>query len=1170
MSKIKVSVIIPIYNVEEYIEECLDSLVNQTLKDIEVLMVNDGSTDSSGEIAAEYADKYENFHLLTKPNGGQGQARNYAIPLAKGEYIAFVDPDDYISLDAYEKLYAASENGAHDIITGNVKRFNSKRKFNSGLHKNAIIENIKSTHITKNPELIYDTAIWNKLFKLKFWKENNIEFPEGVLYEDIPVAIISHLKSKSTAVLEDVIYHWRERDGQSKSVTQKRTEITNFTDRLHVLKIVDKFMEENNVEKTFLYHKYFRWLDLDFKLYINKLDQVDEDYINQFIPIVQEYIKPIPKYVFNDLRAIDRIKYYFIEKGNLKSLLEVLDFEKNKKRYLEVVQKGDKYLGKFPFKGVPEEYFEMTKELNTPFYDSKKINKIKKSMGILDIKGYCYIRRVNFDRKSKVNLKAKLVNTTNGGELPVVIENMKIPELTQKFGVRTSTQKLKNRLYNYDWAGYHIKIDLNDPKFLELGTGEYKVIINLQMPGINRDIILGSSNRKPVPRPYLKHHNNIQFKYNARGDLRFLVKEQHLEIIQSYYKDSDLYLEGWLDNKTLDHELFIHGLENNVKISLNFKTNNHLKLDRSTRDKFPDADGFTAVISKKIINSLDVGKWAVIYYRNGQIEPLIGNEIDKKKIFNNHLINFYVSRQDGLLITKSEIETYLKELNWENDKLKISACLNKNSLDENQKVLTSRLRCVSKKQGAAIFTENESKEENGHVLNTNFIVKTKDKMNNNLFLDDIWEFYVDYITKSGTVSHKIRVTDSKNFKSKNFKTHTYKPVTSQGYLSLKVTLLWPREANTRRKREALERYVYPLLRLLPVNKKRIIFESYWRNKYNCNPRYLYEYIDKNYPEYECIWVFNDESIKINGKGKKVRFRSLKYFYYMATAKYFINNVNFPDFYNKRKKAVEIQTMHGTPLKKIGLDGDTFKTKQNLDKFIERCKRWDYLILSSDRVADITKKCFMFDKEFLRTGYPRIDEIFRLNTPKTASKVRKDLKIPENKKVILYAPTWRFKNKFDLMLDLEKMKEKLGEEYVLLLRPHHLSAKGLKRELLNDFVIDVTGYGSIEKLYIIADVLITDYSSVMFDYAVLNKPMIFFTYDLDLYKNNLRGFYLDFEKEAPGPIVSTSNEVIEEILNLDNIKLKYNNKIEAFHKNYCQYEKGNACESVFKIVFKATS
>jgi len=634
-----------------------------------------------------------------------------------------------------------------------------------------------------------------------------------------------------------------------------------------------------------------------------------------------------------------------------------------------------------------------------------------------------------------------------------------------------------------------------------------------------------------------------------------------------YFKNESMYLEGWFDDKTLNNKLIIILTNENVKIPIETKTNKDIQLNSLIRDKFPNAEGFTAIVPRELIKNLKLGEWFLKRYRNDKLEQISGNKIFLNKIYNTNLVSLNLLSSADIIIKKEELKTYLDALNWENDDLKLSICVNKNILEENQNILSSELRCVSKKLGTTIYAENVDQKEDEHFLNSNYIIKTKDENGNNIFPKDIWEFYIDYNIGSNILSYKIKVVDIKDIKNKKFKTHSYNFITLDGFLILKVALIWPRESKTERRREALERYIYPLMRLLPINKKRVVFESHWRKKYDCNPRYFYEYLDKNYPEYECIWIFFDESIKIKGNGKKVRFNTLRYFYYMATAKYFVNNANFPNFFKKRKNAVEVQTMHGTPLKTLGLDvPNELTTKESLDNFIRRCNRWDYLIVSSDKVADITKKCFLFDKEFLKVGYPRIDEIFRLNTPDTIKKIKEDLKIPENKKVILYAPTWRVKNKFDMMLDLEKMKKILGENYVFLIRLHPFSIKGLNKELLNDFVIDVSGYESIEKLFVISDALITDYSSVMFDYGVLKKPMIFFAYDLNNYKDNLRGFNLDFENEAPGPILSTSNEIINEILKLDTIKSRYSNKINSFNRKYSQYENGNSCKNIFEKVF----
>ena len=176
-----------------------------------------------------------------------------------------------------------------------------------------------------------------------------------------------------------------------------------------------------------------------------------------------------------------------------------------------------------------------------------------------------------------------------------------------------------------------------------------------------------------------------------------------------------------------------------------------------------------------------------------------------------------------------------------------------------------------------------------------------------------------------------------------------------------------------------------------------------------------------------------------------------------------------------------------------------------------------------------------------------------------------LGLPKDKKVIMYAPTWRVRDKFELMLDLEKMKEKFSDEYVLILRLHHFSAKGWKGVPADGFVYDLTDYESIEDLYIITDILITDYSSVMFDYAVLDRPMLFFTYDLDEYRDKLRGFNIDIEKEAPGPLLYTSDDVLDAIEHLDETIENSKQRVDAFHETYIPYECENSSEKVFNMM-----
>ena len=192
---------------------------------------------------------------------------------------------------------------------------------------------------------------------------------------------------------------------------------------------------------------------------------------------------------------------------------------------------------------------------------------------------------------------------------------------------------------------------------------------------------------------------------------------------------------------------------------------------------------------------------------------------------------------------------------------------------------------------------------------------------------------------------------------------------------------------------------------------------------------------------------------------------------------------------------------------------------------------------------------------LETGYPRNDIMHWDNKEEIAGQLRDKLGVPKDKKTVLYAPTWRDDEyyvkgqyKFSLKLDLKLMQEKLGDEYVVLLRTHYFIADAVDLTEFEGFAFNFSDYDDISELYLISDYLITDYSSVFFDYANLKRPMLFFTYDLEKYRDILRGFYIDIEEELPGPLLFTTEEIIEALKNIDEIEEEYREKYKVFYEN----------------------
>jgi CDP-glycerol glycerophosphotransferase len=364
-------------------------------------------------------------------------------------------------------------------------------------------------------------------------------------------------------------------------------------------------------------------------------------------------------------------------------------------------------------------------------------------------------------------------------------------------------------------------------------------------------------------------------------------------------------------------------------------------------------------------------------------------------------------------------------------------------------------------------------------------------------------------------------------------------------------------------------------KVLPVNKRLIIFESFLGKQYSDNPRALYEYIQKTYPEYQLYWSVDKRYINLferKGIPYLKRF-SLQWMLKMTRAEFWITNSRLPLWIPKPKHTTYLQTWHGTPLKKLAADmeqvlmpgTDTENYKRN---FKREASKWDFLVSPNAYSSKIFRRAFSFEKQLLETGYPRNDYLINSNNQEMINHLKETNELPADKKIILYAPTWRDnqfydrgKYKFDLELNLNKMKEQLGNDFIVLLRLHYLVSENIDLAGFEGFAYDFSTYEDIRDLYLISDVLITDYSSVFFDYANLRRPMLFFVYDIDEYRDNLRGFYFDFEEKAPGPLFTTTEEIISELNVISKKPYKLHPNFTAFHEKFCSWEDGEASKRV---------
>ena len=348
-----------------------------------------------------------------------------------------------------------------------------------------------------------------------------------------------------------------------------------------------------------------------------------------------------------------------------------------------------------------------------------------------------------------------------------------------------------------------------------------------------------------------------------------------------------------------------------------------------------------------------------------------------------------------------------------------------------------------------------------------------------------------------------------------------------------------------------KRRIYYWWRGLSVtpDEKTVVFNSFNGKTYGCSPKAVYEYMltQDEFKDWTFIWAFKNAKkhrfLEENPNTIVVKQTARVYEKKLIRAKYWITNYRVPDHVWPQKDQVYVQCWHGTPLKRLGYDLET--SENAIDsiadirkKYAMDAEKFNYILSPSGFASEKftsawnLKETKMEDK-VMEIGYPRNDFLIN-HTQEDIRMIKEKLEIPEDKKVILYAPTWRDNQHeagtgftYDLNVDFDALRQELGDEYVILFRVHYLVASKFSFDDYEGFIYNVSNYDDINHLYLIADLLITDYSSVFFDYGILKKPMLFYMYDLEDYKDSIRGFYFGIDK-LPGKIITKEEELPDAI------------------------------------------
>lgn len=377
---------------------------------------------------------------------------------------------------------------------------------------------------------------------------------------------------------------------------------------------------------------------------------------------------------------------------------------------------------------------------------------------------------------------------------------------------------------------------------------------------------------------------------------------------------------------------------------------------------------------------------------------------------------------------------------------------------------------------------------------------------------------------------------------------------------------------------ALDAIYRNVLIRLPIAQNTVVYESYWGKKIDCSPYDIFTHLLDTEPgKYQHVWIARAgvDLRRTAGNAIHVREKTLRYFYYMARARFLITNANFPTEVIKREGTTHVQTKHGTPLKFMGLD--ILKKNPsglgNTQYFAQRCKRWDYVISSNEYSSQVWRQGFPYNYKILETGYPRNDRLITAN-PQERAALRKTLRLPADKRVVLYAPTFRMASNEDDHTDypdkeaiVSTIMAGLDEDSVLAVRDHYFLNPD-SNWVNNPRVIDVSEHASSTDVLLVSDMLVTDYSSIMFDFAVQKRPIVIFAYDKADYEAT-RGTYFDISQEHPGAYCETLSELEAALRDNHAQTPEARARLDAFHTKFCPWDDGHAAARICNIVFTPT-
>lgn len=1142
-TKPRLSVVVPVYNVQDYLAECLDSVLGQTLTDLEVIAVDDGSTDGSAAILDQYAARDPRVRVVRRTNGGLGAARNTGLDRAVGEYLTFVDSDDTIPEDAYRVMVETLDASGSDLVVGRIVRLIRGHERNQPWSRHLHARRRLGIEVEELPKILRDLYTPNKVYRRRFWEENAFRFREVGLFEDQPLITDVYCRARRIDVLQEATYRWRIRDDGS-SLSQNMLQAPEVRARHEAIRLTREVLEARGSAPLI---EAWRWTLVQ-DHFPHYLTNTTADGFAAATEMLRDVIgDAVAIGRVADCAPASRVLCYLALAEDRDACL---DFARvTRTRDWPVVWEDAEAFVEIPRSGAsgyPRELVRLDawqNEMRAWLADC-----MVREDGTLEVRGRAYLEYVDsaqFDQS--VTLIA--CHDATGTEIEIGTE----PDPRAWTGVDSS-----HGWIDYRNSGFRAEVSL--PQLAravpESPAGD----------GWRFEVRVEAAGRSDRGRFWGTRHLSV-------SRMAVLAEVDGRLARASWSADQGLVLSVFAP-PVLARSVHVeeHGeLSVEARIDPAFvPTSAALLDDDETRRPVGlerlDDQRWRVVIAGSDLSgeggpSAAGGAWRVVFYSvdSGRRFLLVTDRLCAEVsrgglgLQHNRLGQAQLRpERDGLLVTAVSAGS---------DGVSIEGRLT--GVDPAQ----LRLRLANRRTSTDVATVEVLQADPTTVRAVVPYAYEEWGVRHDGVLP-LGDFHVE----AGPLAVQLAPEAAE-------------PQTLS-LPHLRVELIFPRRQNV------LVRVSPPLAddELGRVNQRRLVeyaeqldeplrdavlFQCLRGDIVGDSQLAVDRELARTHPQISRIWATVDHTIAVPAGAERVIVRSREWYRAFATARWIVVNHELPQHFVKRRGQVVVQTYHGHPYKLMGLSRwrRAGWSEPRIERALEGARTWDHLVAPSPLAERLYAENFPGPAQILTIGHPRNDVLVGAEAEAIRARTRELLRLGPEEIAVLYAPTWRdyssadpWKSKLVDFLDPEEFTT-LGEGFTLLLRGHpaHQRHEHRARAVGNGRVVDVTDYPEINDLILAADVGLFDYSSIRFDFAVTGKPMLFFVPDDEIYLSSV-GTLLDFAESTPGPHSHTFDELREQLLDLDRIRAEYATAYEKFVTTFNPLDDGHAAARLVGAVF----